>query len=133
MLLNKKFSQSTLARFFSLVLLMSLNCFSSFSQDPVEKKDPLLNISYYKLNNNSLFAKINAKYKEERNFIPIAAHEVKLYFNESGPANLIGKGLTNAKGEVRAIFDENYTRFIAQIDSVSTVINQSVYDRRSQS
>ena len=111
-----KLKISLISKLLMLTVLM-LPLSKSYGQEATEKKDPEISINYYNLINNSIFIKIDAKYKEDKTFVPINNLEIKLYLNEAKEENLIGNGTTNANGLLRVVLPE---KFKAYLDSASS-------------
>lgn len=83
--------------FFSSLLLLLAISNAAFSQ-PV-KNDLFLSISYYNNNNQTQYLVAHAKSKINGKFQMIPGISLGFYIGSEAPANLIGKGITNEKGE----------------------------------
>ena len=80
-----------------LACVLSLICSVCISQ--TEKNNLILNIGYHNNNNQSQFLVAHAKSKIKGKFLPVEGISVTLYLNAQIPAKVLGKSVTNAKGE----------------------------------
>ena len=80
-----------------IVCVLSLVSSVCFSQ--TEKNKLILNIGYYNNNNKTQFLVAHAKSKIKGKFLPTQGISVTLYINAQTPANVLGKLVTNDKGE----------------------------------
>lgn len=88
----KKTSQQLIA--FLLLLTISLSAFAQ-----VEKNSLSLSISYYNSNNQTQYLVAHAKSKIDGKFQMIPNIPVSFYIGSKTPETLIGKGVTNEKGD----------------------------------
>ena len=84
---------------FKKLLVCVLSLISSVCISQTEKNNLILNIGYYNNNNQSQFLVVHAKSKIKGKFLPVEGITVTLYLNAQIPANVLGKLVTNAKGE----------------------------------
>ncbi len=83
-----------------LMILGSLTPVSLYvkAQDST-KKDLLVNIGYYNVNNNVAYLGIHARTKTDGKFKPVGGAKVRLYLDKDSAAYLTGDLITDAKGE----------------------------------
>ena len=84
---------------FKKLLVCVLSLISSVCISQTEKNNLILNIGYYNNNNQSQFLVAHAKSKIKGKFLPVEGITVTLYLNAQIPAKVLGKLVTNAKGE----------------------------------
>ena len=84
---------------FKKLLVCVLSLISSVCISQTEKNNLILNIGYYNNNNQSQFLVAHAKSKIKGKFLPVEGISVTLYLNAQIPAKVLGKSVTNAKGE----------------------------------
>ena len=84
---------------FKKLLVCVLSLISSVCISQTEKNNLILNIGYYNNNNQSQFLVAHAKSKIKGKFLPVEGITVTLYLNAQIPAKVLGKSVTNAKGE----------------------------------
>ena len=84
---------------FKKLLVCVLSLISSVCISQTEKNNLILNIGYYNNNNQSQFLVAHAKSKIKGKFLPVEGISVTLYLNAQIPAKVLGKLVTNAKGE----------------------------------
>ena len=113
--MNNKLKISLIGKLLMLMIFV-ITQKNSFGQDSTEKKDPVITINYFNLIDNSVFVKLDAKYKVEKTFVPINKLEINLYMNEAKEENLIGKVTTNSKGVGRVMLD----KYKGYIDSAAS-------------
>jgi hypothetical protein len=84
----------------SIPLMLALGCSTAtMAQDSSAKKTLMLTPTYVTVNNQVQYAAVKAKTKVEKRFQPVPELTVSLYLDGSDAANLVGKVVTNAKGE----------------------------------
>ncbi|MEN9686250.1 MAG: hypothetical protein RLZZ28_2036 [Bacteroidota bacterium] len=81
--------------FLLVVLLLSI---ASYAQ--TEKPALLLSLGYFNSNNQHQYVVVKAKSKIDRKFQMIKGIDVAVYITAISPENLIGKGITDEKGEI---------------------------------
>lgn len=78
-------------------ILLNLIGIAAFSQSA--KNDLSLSISYFNSNNHIQYLVAHAKSKIDGKFQQIPGVSLTFYISAESPANIIGKGITNEKGE----------------------------------
>lgn len=73
------------------------SCVNVFSQEA--KNDLLLNLSYFNNNNSYVYLKATAKTKVDGKFQLVKEVTINFYINKDTTGNLLGKAVTNDKGE----------------------------------
>ncbi|NNV55554.1 hypothetical protein [Limnovirga soli] len=82
------------------ILIALLSCLSFNARAQATKNDLVLNLSYYNNNNQSQYVMVHAKSKIDGKFQQIPGIDVRFYItSDSSSANLLGKAITNEKGE----------------------------------
>ena len=81
------------------LLCYTINC---TAQDST-KKDLLLNIGYYQINNKVMYLMVNTKTKINSKFQPAPNQNVTLYLDSIAETNLISKIKTDEKGTAKVI------------------------------
>jgi len=81
------------------LLLLGMMATAAIAQDG-DKKDLMLSASYFNSNNQTQYLVAHTKCKIDGKFLPIPAIEVSFYItNDSAESHLLGKAVTNDKGE----------------------------------
>lgn len=75
---------------------------SLFAQDST-KSALLVNVGYYMNNNKVIYLVANAKTKIDGKFQPVANTTIRLYLDAESDSNFIGKVITDARGNAKAI------------------------------
>ncbi|HVX50946.1 MAG TPA: hypothetical protein VHB48_12355, partial [Chitinophagaceae bacterium] len=87
----KNFKQAALAAGF--ILTASINVASQ-----AEKNNLILNVAYYNQNNHVQYLKATAKAKIDGKFQMVPGIKVTFYITDKTPAHLLGKAITDDKG-----------------------------------
>ena len=83
------------------LLLFSCISIASYAQDA--KNDLLLSLSYFNNNNQTQYLTAHTKTKIEGKFQLVAGIQLSFYIGSEAPANLLGKSITNDKGEATVL------------------------------
>lgn len=86
-------------------ILLQLIAFNAFSQ--AEKNDLSLSISYFNSNNHTQYLIAHAKSKIDGKFQMIPNIHLSFYIATEDPANLLGKAVTNEKGDALLFIPPN--------------------------
>jgi len=78
-------------------IILQLVAFTAFAQ--AEKTDLSLSISYFNSNNHTQYLVAHAKSKIDGKFQMIPNINLSFYIGAEDPANLLGKAVTNEKGD----------------------------------
>jgi hypothetical protein len=89
----KKFKRSALTFVLSIIITGV-----AFSQ--VAKNSLILGLGYYNDNNQMQYLKANTKTKIDGKFKQVGGIPLSFYISSESPANLLGKAITNDKGQV---------------------------------
>ena len=79
----------------------------SFAQDSTASP-VLLDLKYYVSDQQVPYVIVKTKTKKERKFLPVKGIPVSVYLNEESAASLLGKVVTNEKGEGKIIIPASF-------------------------
>lgn len=82
------------------IILLSCISIAPWAQ---EKNELMLNVSYFNSNNQIQYLKATTKAKINEKLQMIPGMHLNFYITEKSPGNLLGKGITNEKGEATVL------------------------------
>jgi hypothetical protein len=85
----------------AMLILLSLAGSRSQAQEPA-KKDLLVNVGFYDIDNRGMYLSVHARTKIDGRFQPVKAARVRLYLDKDSAACLTGDLVTDPGGEGRA-------------------------------
>ena len=89
-----------------IAVLITCNFTTTFSQDST-KKDLVINVGYYDMNNKVVYLMVHTKAKINSKFQPVPNQYVNLYLDSISDANSIAKVKTDENGLAKAIIPSN--------------------------